>query len=218
MSTRPENPPEFDQAFRAQLEMLFRWRRDVRRFKTDPVPEALLMDLLQLACLSPSVGNSQPWRFVRVLDPARRAGILEMFERCNAEAESSYPDELARQYAALKLAGLREAPEQLAVFADAQTTKGKGLGRRTMPETLHYSALGSVMMLWLAARAHGLGVGWVSILEPGSVNAILDVPAGWDLVAYLCVGWPEEAHPTPELQRAGWENRIDAPEVFLVDR
>ena len=200
-------PPDFDDAFRDRLAELFAWRRDVRRFRSDPVDPALVAALLEQACLSPSVGNSQPWRFVLVEDPARRAAVTENFRRANAEALADYAGDRAANYASLKLAGLAEAPVHLAVFADTETSRGHGLGRRTMPEMLAYSAVGAVQSLWLAARAAGLGVGWVSILDPAEAHAALDVPEDWKLVAYLCLGWPVEEHDDPELERADWQAR-----------
>jgi 5,6-dimethylbenzimidazole synthase len=124
---------------------------------------------------------------VRVAEPARRAAVKADFERCNAIALSGQDGERAKSYSALKLAGLDRAPEHLAVFCDDGTLSGHGLGRATMPETLRYSAVGAVSALWLAARARGIGIGWVSILEPANVAAILEVPPAWSLVAYLCV-------------------------------
>ncbi len=203
----PESPPEFDEAFVEALDSLLRWRRDVRRFRPDPLPDGMLDALVARAALAPSVGNSQPWRFVRVADPARRAAVKAEFERCNAAALAGQDDERAVRYATLKLAGLDRAAEQLAVFCDDSTAAGHGLGRATMPETLRYSAVGAVFALWLAARARGVGVGWVSILEPSRVAALLEVPRDWSLVAYLCVGWPEADSDTPELERAGWQAR-----------
>lgn len=198
----------FDAAFQQTLAELFAWRRDVRRFRTDPVPEALLRHCLDLASLSPSVGNSQPWRFVRVDDAGRRAGIIASFERCNADAAAAYEAERRDAYVRLKLAGLREAPVHLAVFCDESTETGHRLGRATMPEMLRYSVVAAVQTFWLAARAHGLGVGWVSILEPETVCEIVGVPCAWHLVAYLCVGFPVEEHVDPELVRHGWQPRL----------
>ena len=198
---------QFDDSFRDQLEALFKWRRDVRRFRSDPVDPELLDYLLGLTDYAPSVGLSQPWRFVRVDDDAQRQGVIESFERCNARALGAYEGEKKALYARLKLEGLREAPVHLAVFADEATDKGKGLGQQTMPETLRYSVVTAVHTFWLAARAAGLGVGWVSILEPEAVRAAAQAPETWTLVAYLCVGWPREEHADPELERAGWERR-----------
>jgi len=104
---------------------------------------------------------------------------------------------------------------QLAVFADETTERGAGLGRQTMPETLRYSVVGAVHTLWLAARAEGVGVGWVSILEPEVVTRVLEAPADWTLVAYLCLGWPVEEHLDPELERAGWQARARAADFIL---
>src|SRR5271169_5382233 len=155
----------FDDGFRTRLIELFTWRRDVRRFRPDPLPPQTLERLIHIACLSPSVGLSQPWRFVMVDDPARRRAIAEVFEACNAEALSSYPRGLGDRYASLKLAGIKEAPAQLTVFADRGTRVGHGLGRRTMPEMIEYSVVAAVHTIWLAARAEGIGLGWISILE-----------------------------------------------------
>ncbi len=208
--------PSFDASFRQSLAELLAWRRDVRRFLGDPVDPAMIDELLDLACLAPSVGNSQPWRFVSVESPERRAEIRANFEDCNAKALGGYAGEKAAIYAGLKLSGLAEAPVQLAVFADEETEAGAGLGRQTMPETLRYSAVLAVHTLWLAARAQGLGVGWVSILNPARVSRTLETPAGWSLVAYLCVGYPVEAHVDPELQRFGWQARDAACRRVLV--
>ncbi len=210
-------PPHFDPDFCQQLEALFRWRRDVRRFRTDPLDRDLVDDLLGLAALAPSVGNSQPWRFVKVEDAARRRAVRDTFEHCNRAALARYEGERAELYARLKLAGFDRAPVQLGVFADTETPAGNGLGVATMPEMLCYSVVGAVNALWLAARAHGIGVGWVSILDPARVKAALDVPDDWTLIAYLCLGYPEEEHLDPELERSGWQHRLDAGR-FVIRR
>ena len=197
----------FGQAFRDEFEELLAWRRDVRHFKTDPVPADLVEHLLDLTSLAPSVGNAQPWRFVSVDEPARRAAIIENFSQANAAALSNYDGERAELYARLKLAGLREAPRHFAVFCDETTVQGSGLGRLTMPETLRYSTVLAIHTLWLAARARGLGLGWVSIIDPAQATATLDVPASWRFVAYLCLGFPAGDHIEPELQRKGWQSR-----------
>jgi 5,6-dimethylbenzimidazole synthase len=207
------NPPEFDADFRTSLNDLFAWRRDVRRFLTDPIEPAVLNELIATAAMAPSVGNSQPWRFVTVDKPERRAAIRANFEAANAEALGDYAGQQAKLYATLKLSGMDQAPVHLAVFADVDTDAGHGLGKKTMPETLAYSVVSAVNTLWLAARARGIGCGWVSILDPKAVNATLDVPADWMLVAYLCIGYPEEEHIDPELQRHGWQDRLPVDEI-----
>lgn len=214
---RPPTPPVFDAAFQTTLVDLFRWRRDERHFKTDVLREGELDTLLNLAALAPSVGNSQPWRFVKVTSPGKRKTIRQNFERCNTEALTDYHGEKARLYASLKLEGMDRAPEQIAVFCDNGTDTGLGLGQKTMPETLHYSVVGAINMLWLASRARGIGLGWVSIIDPVEVAATLDVPEAWSLVAYLCIGYPEAEHIDPELHRLGWQERLDVSE-FVFER
>jgi 5,6-dimethylbenzimidazole synthase len=201
-------PPIFDDGFRARLNQLFAWRRDVRRFKPDPVASSLIEDLVRTASLAPSVGNSQPWRFVSVETLAAREAIIANFQACNAAALKSYEGERAALYANLKLAGLREAPVHLAVFCDHAVEAGFGLGRKTMPEALDYSVVAAVHGFWLYARAKNLGVGWVSILDPKDVCRALDVPPAWKLIAYLCVGFPLEEHLDPELERQDWQARL----------
>lgn len=210
--------PRFDVAFRRQLEQLYRWRRDVRRFRTEALDPGLLDRLIELAMLAPSVGNSQPWRFVKVDDAERRARVRDNFEQCNRAALAEYEGERAALYARLKLAGLDRAPVHLAVFVDEGTDCGGRLGQRTMPETLTWSVVGAVHALWLVARAHGVGVGWVSILDAGNVRDALALPVSWSLVAYLCIGWPEEEHLDPELERAGWQRRFGDLARVVVQR
>ncbi len=207
LSADVQRPTDFDDAFRARLRDLLVWRRDVRCFRRDPLPAGTLERLIHLACLAPSVGLSQPWRFVVVDDPVRRAAVRDNFERCNADALAAQNSERAAAYAQLKLAGLEDAPCHLAVFADRSTAQGHGLGRHTMPEMIEYSAVTAVHTIWLAARSEGIGVGWVSILEPTSVAAILDVPSHWKFIAYLCLGFPQAEDDVPDLERKGWEER-----------
>ena len=182
---------EFDDTFRQHLRELFVWRRDVRRFRADPLPDGAIDRLIETACLSPSVGLSQPWRFVIVDDVARRRAVIDDFKGCNADALNAYAGERAARYATLKLSGLEQAPGHLAVFADKASDTGHGLGRATMPETTEYSVVAAITAMWLAARAEGIGLGWVSILHPDRIHAILDVPDTWKFIAYLCIGYPE---------------------------
>jgi 5,6-dimethylbenzimidazole synthase len=209
--------PAFDDAFRARLRELLVWRRDVRRFRRDPLPEGEVERLIATACLAPSVGLSQPWRFVLVDWPERRAAIRANFAECNDAALSAQEPDRAARYARLKLAGLDDAPCHLAVFADPATDQGHGLGRLTMPEMAQYSAVAAVHTLWLAARAEGIGMGWVSILDPAAVRVVLDVPEPWRLIGYFCLGYPAAEDDVPRLERDGWEARR-AADSFVVRR
>ncbi|WP_097152778.1 5,6-dimethylbenzimidazole synthase [Cohaesibacter gelatinilyticus] len=207
--------PHFDQAFREKFEDLLRWRRDIRHFEQTSVDPRLIQSCLTMANLAPSVGLSQPWRFVELENPARRTKVIRSFEKCNASALQAYEGEKRHLYTSLKLEGLRQAPVQFAVFCDERTSKGDGLGKQSMPEMLNYSVVTAIYSFWLAARAHGLGVGWVSILEPSEIREACDVPDHWSLIAYLCVGWPAlDPNISPELERRGWENRQPHPDFY----
>jgi 5,6-dimethylbenzimidazole synthase len=175
----------------------------------------MLEGLIEIACKGPSVGLSQPWRFVVVDDPGRRQRVIENFESCNSDAHGDYSGDLSTRYAALKLAGLREAPCHLAVFADRSTMVGHGLGRRTMPEMADYSVVTAIFSMWLAARAEGVGMGWVSILDPVVIAKILDIPPDWRLIGYFCLGYPQAADDSPELERVGWEQRRPAQDFIF---
>jgi 5,6-dimethylbenzimidazole synthase len=207
--------PAFDGAFREHFASLLAWRRDVRHFRRDPLPEGLVERLLELAALAPSVGLSEPWRFVVVNDPACRARVRDSFAQCNAAALAAQAPERADLYARLKLAGLEEAPCHLAIFVESEPAQGYGLGRMTQPETLAFSAVMAAHTFWLAARTEGVGVGWVSILEPQAIGPILAVPPSWRFIGYLCVGYPDEDAESPELERAGWERRAASRSTIL---
>ncbi len=216
MSLDAIRPPQFDAAFLRDFEQLLVWRRDVRHFRRDPVDPALVDRLIAMACLAPSVGNSQPWRFVRVVDADRRATVRANFVACNADALADYEGERAKLYASLKLSGLDDAPVHLAVFCDRETLAGQGLGRKTMPATLDYSVVAAIHTFWLAARLHGLGVGWVSIIDPEQVKRALDVPTAWSLIGYFCVGLPVDDSDVPELVRLGWQDRVNLDKVLFT--
>jgi 5,6-dimethylbenzimidazole synthase len=212
-----ERSMNFDPVFRERLRDLLVWRRDVRRFRRDPLPDGVLEALIELACLAPSVGLSQPWRFVIVENQAVREAVRSNFAQCNAQALAAQSPQRASLYARLKLAGLEEAPAQFAVFADRSTAQGHGLGRQTMPEMIEYSAVTAVHTIWLAARAEGIGMGWVSILDPEALAAILDVPAEWKFIGYFCLGFPQADDTIPELEQAGWEQRRQ-PSLLIIRR
>lgn len=200
---------DFDPVFQDQLAALIGWRRDVRRFRRDPLPDGAVEGLLALAQQAPSVGNSQPWRFVRVRSSDLRERLAEHADVQVARAGELIAAARRPLYDRLKLHGLREAPEVMAVFCDEGTTVGGRLGAATMPEARAYSVVLAIHTLWLAARARGIGLGWVSIVDPRTVATMLDVPREWRLIGLLCLGWPEEESEVPELERLGWQARVD---------
>ncbi len=206
----------FSTDFRAGLHDLMRWRRDVRHFLTDPVDPALMQECLDTFHLAPSVGLSEPWRIIRIASDTARHAALENFKTANADALAGYTGEKAELYASLKLSGMRDAPEQLAIYCDDSTEKGSRLGAGTMPEMRRYSVVAAITCMWLTARSHGLGLGWVSVLDPDRLSRDLAVSDDWSLVAYLCIGWPRDTTLTPELETKGWETR--APHLLIESR
>ena len=207
---------EFSDDFRSQLDLLMRLRRDVRRFRDTPVDEAVLTRCLDTIRLAPSVGLSEPWRILRVESDAARAAALANFKAANEQGLAGYSGERAQKYSQLKLSGMAKAPVQLAIYCDNATTQGHGLGAATMPEMRRYSVVTAITLFWLALRAEGLGLGWVSILDPQQLNRDLNVPQDWQLIGYFCLGHPEQIQDTPELQQKGWETRQET--LFIETR
>lgn len=192
---------------------ILRWRRDVRHFHTDPIQPDTLAAIEASVDFAPSVGNSRPWRIIRVNTKARRDAVIRCFEEANLEAGRIYHDDEQRKYYSIKLAGLVEAPVHLAFFTDLAPAEGRGLGKQTMPETLLYSTVMAIHTLWLTARALNVGVGWVSIFNPLAVHQTLGVPGSWQLTGYLCLGYPLDNSDTPELDRRGWQP--NTPSVWI---
>ncbi len=193
-------------------------RRDVRRYRSDPVPDDVLERVLLAAHAAPSVGHSQPWRFVVVRDPAIRdeAAVLTDRERLRQAAQLD-PD-AARRLLDLELEGVREAPLGVVVLCDRRAAAAGVLGRATFPDADLWSCATAIQNLWLAARAEGLGVGWVTLFRPEDLAALLGLPNGVVTLGWLCVGWPDERPPEPGLQRAGWSRRLPLTDVVLTDR
>lgn len=199
---------KFNQNDTDALLNLLSWRRDVRHFQTTPIADDQIDLLLNAIELAPSVGNSRPWRFVRVGNADLRKSVYQNFKSSNASAADVYSDEELENYNNLKLAGLKEAPLHLAVFTELNPELGKGLGRQTMPETLVYSTVIAIHNLWLAARTMNIGVGWVSILNPKELNTMLDVPDDWQFTGYLCLGYPKFDAKEPELHQTSWQKNV----------
>ncbi len=181
----------------------------MRHFLTDGLDEEEVDRLLALAHSAPSVGLSQPWRFVRIASAALRERLAAHVDDQVARAGEIYKGEEDRLYRSLKLHGLREAPVLFAVYCDEGTETGHRLGAITMPEARRYSCVMAIHTIWLAARTQGIGMGWVSILDPATVDTMLGVPENWRCLGLLCLGYPTSEEAAPELERRGWEHRID---------
>jgi 5,6-dimethylbenzimidazole synthase len=209
----------FNESERLGVYRAIRERRDVRRgFLPEPLPDDLLYRLLHAAHSAPSVGLMQPWRFIVVRDLGIRQAVHKIFADANAEALATYEAEQQKSYASMKLEGILEAPQNLCIVCDSNSNQGHRLGRRTMPETAIYSAVCAVQNLWLAARAEGIGVGWVSILEPHLLRSTLNIPQEITPIAYLCLGYVDAFADTPDLERFGWEKRAPLESVLSFDR
>ncbi len=193
-------------------------RRDVRgQFRPDPVPDDLLLRLLDAAHHAPSVGFQQPWDFVVVRDPTIKDQVHGLFARANAEAAEMFEGDRRETYKSLKLEGIREAPVNLAVTCDRSRAGPVVIGRTHQPMMDLYSSVCAVQNLWLAARAEGLGVGWVSIVDAEALKAVLGIPANIEIVAYLCLGWVSGFHARPELEAAGWRRRLALRDLIHHD-
>ena len=192
-------------------------RRDVRHFRTDPVPDDVLQRILNAAHHAGSVGFMQPWNFLVIRSAATKQRIFDLYKEANRQAAEDYQGELRALYDSLKLAGILEADINLAVTCDSQRETGGGLGRKSMPETAVYSTCCAIENLWLAARAEGIGVGWVSIVDPDAAKQILGIPKSLTLVAYLCIGVTISFDKKPMLERAGWQSRVPLEELVYYE-
>lgn len=208
----------FSEAERAAVYRAIETRRDVRNeFLSDPIDPAVLRRLLEAAHRAPSVGFMQPWNFVVVRDPAIHARVHQAFARANDEAARLFPDEAGERYRALKLEGLREAPVHVVVTCDRERCGPVVLGRTHDAAMDLYSCVCAVQNLWLAARAEGIGVGWVSIFDKADLRAILGIPERIEIVAYLCLGRVERLHSSPELEQRRWRARLPLEELVFED-
>ena len=209
----------FSQPERAAVYRAIAERRDVRRgFLNQPLPDVLLQRLLSAAHMAPSVGLMQPSRFVVIRDATIRRRVHQIFEEANLKAAAAYAGEQRGHYAALKLEGLLEAPQHICIACDAGSERGHGLGRQTMPETTAFSTVCAVQNLWLAARAEGVGVGWVSILDPSRLREVLRIPEHVVPIAYLCVGYVDKFAAAPDLELHGWEQRMPLAKAVSYDQ
>ncbi|MFC4249610.1 5,6-dimethylbenzimidazole synthase [Natribaculum luteum] len=192
-------------------------RRDIRRFRDEPIPEETLERVIDAAHHAPSVGFSQPWDFVVVRDPETKAEIKAIASRAIDAAQAAYEQPRRSQFGRLKLEGIEDAPVNVCVTCDPTRGEPHVLGRNSMRRMDVYSTCLAVQNLWLAARAEGIGVGWVSFLYPSEVREVLDVPPHVKPVAYLCVGYPESFPEEPILQTEGWRDRLELDDLVHLE-
>lgn len=212
MSIGPFSESERAAVYRAIFE-----RRDCRRFLPDPLDDALLLRLLTAAHHAPSVGFMQPWNFVLIRSIEVRREVKTAFERANAREAEAFSGDRGDLYRSLKLEGILESPLNLCITCDRSRHGPAVLGRTAMPEMDLYSTVCAVQNLWLAARAEGVGVGWVSIIDPLDLAAIVGLPNHVVPIAYLCLGRVPSFEPRPELERRGWLERIDLRPLVYED-
>lgn len=206
---------QFSAEERAGVYRAIHERRDVRSgYLPDALPRELLLRLLGAAHQAPSVGLMQPWRFVVIESRAIREEIFRIFQDASSAEHNSYAGPQRQIYSRLTLQGILTAPLNLCVVCDCNSLRGHSLGRHTMPETALYSAVCAIQNLWLAARAEGVGLGWVSILHPDRVKEVLKIPESMALVGYFCMGFVDKFAPEPELELAGWEHRLPLEDVL----
>jgi 5,6-dimethylbenzimidazole synthase len=194
-------------------------RRDIRsHFVAQPLPDAVLSRILDAAHHAPSVGLMQPWEFILIADAGVRREVREAFDTANRRAADAYVDERRDLYDRLKLEAIVESGVNICVTCDPTIVRGHGLGRQTMPETAMYSAVCAIQNCWLAARAEGVGVGWISILDLEAIRRILAIPMHVVVVGYLCLGYVSAFEPEPELASRGWEHRVPLAEALHFER
>ncbi len=193
-------------------------RRDVRRFRPDDLDEATLQMLLHAAHNAPSVGHSQPWRFIVVRDAGIRAKAAWLADRERLAQAAGLDPDSARQLLTLQLEGIREAPIGLVVCCDRRAEAAGVLGRATFADSDMWSCACAIQNLWLAARAAGLGVGWVTLFRPADLTELLGIPEGVETLGWLCVGYPDERQTGPGLERFGWSKRQPLTDLVMTDR
>lgn len=211
--------PSFSASDREVIYRLIRSRRDIRQFAPDPIPPQTLQRILEAAHHAPSVGFMQPWNFILITSPAIRSQVKALFDKVNTHETEAVPDD-ARQrlYRSLKLEGLLESPMNLAVTCDRRRGQPFVLGRAPVPDTDIHSTCLAIQNMWLAACAEGVGIGWVSILDYSEIEDLLGLPEGVRLIAYLCIGFPQEFRARPMLEEVGWRSREQLYKLVYQDR
>ncbi|MGN6162293.1 MAG: 5,6-dimethylbenzimidazole synthase [Marmoricola sp.] len=208
----------FPEVAREALGDIIAARRDIRRYRPDAVPDETLRTVLEAGHRAPSVGHSQPWRFIVVTDPQTRERAARMADEQRLRQAAQLEPDSARRLLDLQLEGIREAPYGVVVACDRRTPAAGVLGRATFPDADLWSCACAIQNMWLAARAAGLGMGWVTLFDPDELHELLGIPEGVVTLGWLCLGWPDERPPEPGLERAGWSKRQPLDEVILRER
>ena len=208
----------FGEAEIAALHAVIAARRDIRRYRADPVAPELLRQVLAAGHQAPSVGHSQPWRFIVIREQATRDQAALLADRERLHQAELLTDDRRGRLLDLQLDGIREAPIGVVVCCDRRTPPAGVLGRATFADADLWSCACAVQNMWLAARAAGLGLGWVTLFKPADLAALLRLPDGVTTLGWLCLGWPDERPPAPGLERRGWSRRQPLDEVILAER
>lgn len=216
---KQQNSHYFNESERDGLYKTIFNRRDVRsQFKADAIPDDVLSRVLYAAHHAPSVGFMQPWNFLVIKDQTVKTAVHKGFKKANDAAADMFEPEKSRLYRTLKLEGILESPINICITCDRSRTGSVVLGRTTNKEMDLFSTVCAVQNFWLAARAEGLGVGWVSIIEQDDLRAALNIPAEIVPIAYLCVGYVAHFNAEPDLQTAGWLNRTPIEDLVFFDQ
>ncbi len=208
----------FPEPTRTSVYDVIRARRDVRRFRPDSVPDDVLRRVLSAGHAAPSVGHSQPWRFIVVRDADTRDRAAVLADRERLLQAAAFDGDSGRRLLDLQLEGIREAPLGVVIACDRRTAPRGVLGRATFPDSDLWSCACAIENIWLAARAEGLGLGWVTLFRPIDLAGLLHLPDGVVTLGWLCLGWPDERPPTPGLERSGWSKKLPLEHVVLSER
>ena len=223
MSTSAERASDvngwaFTEEARESLYQIIGARRDIRKFRPDEISEETLLKILDAGHRAPSVGHSQPWRFIKITDPSIRQSAAVLADKERLRQASLLQPDSARRLLDLQLEGIREAPIGIVIACDRRTHATGVLGRATFPDADMWSAACAIENIWLAARAEGLGLGWVTLFKPEDLADLLHLPDGVETLGWLCLGWPDERPPAPGLERAGWSTRVPIEDVIFENR
>ena len=208
----------FSQQVQEALWQVLGARRDVRRFRPDPVPDELVRRVIEAGHAGPSVGHSQPWRFIVISQDATREKVAHLADQQRLRQAAAMTSERGARLLDLKLEGLREAPLGIVVACDRRVPATGVLGRATFTDADMWSCAAAIENMWLASRAAGLGMGWVTLMEPADLAQLLRLPDGVETLGWLCLGWPDELPPGPGLQRRAWSNKLPLDDVILSER